>query len=50
MLQDGLDRRGYKESGFLNAVAEVVATGKVDPSIGEENVVRCLYLCCRVIF
>jgi hypothetical protein len=26
-LQDGLERRGYKESGFLNAVAEVVRTG-----------------------
>lgn len=26
-LQDGLERRGFKESGFLNAVAEVVRTG-----------------------
>lgn len=26
-LQDGLERRGFKESGFLNAVAEVVKTG-----------------------
>ena len=25
--QDGLERRGYKEAGFLNAVAEVVRTG-----------------------
>lgn len=26
--QDGLERRGYKEAGFLNAVDEVVRTGK----------------------
>ncbi|KAI9174067.1 hypothetical protein LWI28_011403 [Acer negundo] len=27
LAKDGLERRGYKESGFLNAVAEVVRTG-----------------------
>jgi len=27
-LQDGLERRGYKEAGFLREVAEVVKTGK----------------------
>lgn len=27
LLQDGLERRGYKESGFLKEVAEVVRTG-----------------------
>ena len=26
--QDGLERRGYKEAGFLNALTEVVRTGK----------------------
>lgn len=26
-LQDGLERRGFKESGFLDEVAEVVKTG-----------------------
>ncbi|MCI16870.1 glutamate-cysteine ligase, partial [Trifolium medium] len=26
LAKDGLERRGYKESGFLNAVAEVVRT------------------------
>lgn len=29
LLQDGLERRGFKESGFLNEVAEVVRTGKL---------------------
>lgn len=28
-LQDGLERRGFKEMGFLNEVAEVVRTGKI---------------------
>lgn len=32
LLQDGLERRGFKESGFLNEVAEVVRTGKPDSS------------------
>ncbi|TXG50510.1 hypothetical protein EZV62_023034 [Acer yangbiense] len=27
LAKDGLERRGYKESGFLNAVAEVATTG-----------------------
>ncbi|KAL5747489.1 hypothetical protein ACOSP7_024491 [Xanthoceras sorbifolium] len=27
LAKDGLERRGFKESGFLNAVAEVVRTG-----------------------
>ncbi|CAH8306496.1 unnamed protein product [Eruca vesicaria subsp. sativa] len=27
LAKDGLERRGYKEAGFLNAVAEVVRTG-----------------------
>ncbi|XP_010448777.1 PREDICTED: glutamate--cysteine ligase, chloroplastic-like [Camelina sativa] len=27
LAKDGLDRRGYNETGFLNAVAEVVRTG-----------------------
>lgn len=27
--QDGLERRGYNETGFLNALAEVVETGNV---------------------
>jgi hypothetical protein len=27
VVQDGLERRGYKESGFLREVAEVVETG-----------------------
>lgn len=27
-MQDGLERRGYKETGFLNEVAEVVRTGE----------------------
>lgn len=27
--QDGLEKRGFKESGFLNEVAEVVRTGNV---------------------
>lgn len=30
VLKDGLERRGSKESGFLNEVAEVVRTGKPD--------------------
>lgn len=29
ILQDGLERRGFKETGFLNEVAEVVRTGKL---------------------
>jgi len=28
LAKDGLERRGYKEAGFLNAVDEVVRTGK----------------------
>ncbi|XP_010540840.1 PREDICTED: glutamate--cysteine ligase, chloroplastic isoform X2 [Tarenaya hassleriana] len=28
LAKDGLERRGYKETGFLNAVAEVVQTGE----------------------
>ncbi|CAN8325658.1 unnamed protein product [Cochlearia groenlandica] len=34
LAKDGLERRGYKEAGFLNAVAEVVRTEwgeSVDP-------------------
>ncbi|KAM0019943.1 putative glutamate--cysteine ligase [Helianthus debilis subsp. tardiflorus] len=27
--KDGLERRGYKETGFLNEVAEVVRTGEL---------------------
>ena len=27
VAKDGLERRGFKESGFLNEVAEVVRTG-----------------------
>ena len=27
LAKDGLERRGFKESGFLNEVAEVVRTG-----------------------
>lgn len=27
LAKDGLERRGYKETGFLNEVAEVVRTG-----------------------
>lgn len=33
MVQDGLERRGFKESGFLNAVTEVVTTGMQAVSI-----------------
>ena len=29
LLQDGLERRGFKEVGFLNAVAEVASTGNL---------------------
>lgn len=31
IMQDGLERRGFKETGFLNEVAEVVRTGNTFP-------------------